>query len=355
VDGKLLATLVSAVTLLLVVSIAVTRAFRRSNRKGRRPAAPQLKPSSVDELEPRTAGPALVSLVDEEHELADITKMADSDGAAPSNSEPVLRFEGDAQEIPAEKSGPGDLVATTAAGHTDRGTMRRRNEDTFLIDSELGLYAIADGMGGYAGGDVAARIACQQVREGIRAPGPIRASEAVPVAAQEIIAAIDRANGHIYEMAKEASEFHGMGATIVAARFSRRSNRVYIAHVGDSRCYRLRAGVFKQLTEDHTLGAAGVTGPYATHLRRAVGREPNVKVDVVVDTPVPEDVYLLCSDGLTKMVPDEEIVKLLAQRIVTAELDGDELKLAADALILAANAAGGYDNITVVLVGVMSA
>src|SRR4029078_6241709 len=127
-------------------------------------------------------------------------------------------------------------------------------------------------------------------------------------------------------------------------RFSPNKQRVYIGHVGDSRAYRLRNKELVQLPTVHTRGSTGITGPLASHLLRAVGIGPAVKVDLIIGRPRPEDVYLLCSDGLTKMVTNEGI-----QQILLAE---PTLDRAVEKLVERANASGGRDNITVILVQV---
>ena len=129
-----------------------------------------------------------------------------------------------------------------------------------------------------------------------------------------------------------------MGTTVVSAYFSPNNQRVYIAHVGDSRCYRLRDGKLTQLTTDHTLGAAGITGKSAAVLSRAVGIEENVEVDVCMESPLPGDIYLLCSDGLSRMVQDE----VLQSTLETVK----DLEEANRVLIDKANQGGGRDNIT---------
>ena len=131
---------------------------------------------------------------------------------------------------------------------------------------------------------------------------------------------------------------------MVSAYFSPNNQRVYIAHVGDSRCYRLRGGKLTQLTTDHTLGAAGIQGKSAAVLSRAVGIEENVEVDISMESPLPGDIYLLCSDGLSRMVQNEEI-----QRSLETVKDLDE---ANKVLIDKANQGGGRDNITAILVRV---
>jgi protein phosphatase len=154
------------------------------------------------------------------------------------------------------------------------------------------------------------------------------------------------ANEAIFERAKAEPELNGMGTTVVSARFSPNKQRLYVGHVGDSRCYRLRDQELRQVTTDHTMGSLGVTGPLAERLERAVGIAPAVKVDIIIARPLPNDIYLLCSDGLSKMVSDAAM-----RDILIAEKD---LNKAAAALIATANAKGGRDNITVILIQVKS-
>ena len=153
------------------------------------------------------------------------------------------------------------------------------------------------------------------------------------------------ANAAILDFAGQNREMEGMGTTLCAARFSANKKRMYVGHVGDSRCYRLRDGVFGQMTADHTMADHGVEGPQAAHLSRAVGIWPTVPIDIVIGVPLAGDVYVLCSDGLTKMLGDEDIAGVLRAE--------EDLKLAVERLIELANARGGKDNITVVLVRVV--
>jgi protein phosphatase len=153
------------------------------------------------------------------------------------------------------------------------------------------------------------------------------------------------ANASIHEEATRRAELKGMGTTMCAVRFSRTNERMYIAHVGDSRCYRVRDGAMKQLTTDHTMADYGVSGPEGAHLSRALGVWPTVPIDIVHVAPKLGDLYLLCSDGLTKMVPDGTIAsQLLHEENPTAALDR---------LIVFANAHGGKDNITVILIRIV--
>jgi protein phosphatase len=278
--------------------------------------------------------------------VLDDDEMQGKDGEPTGeDSEAILQYEGESWMGLEEPTGPTDVISTLSTGKTDRGVTRRRNEDSFLVDPLLDLYVVADGMGGYAGGDVASRMAVSEVREAIRLGVSGKSHPDRPRRGAELIAAIERANVAIFEEVRRNPALEGMGTTLVAARFSARKQRVYIAHVGDSRVYRLRADKLQVMTTDHTLGARGVTGALASNIRRAVGIGPTVKVDLIVDTPLAHDVYLLCSDGLTKMVDDEQIRSLLSQ--ASSEHD---LTRAASALIARANARGGRDNVTVVLI-----
>ena len=200
-----------------------------------------------------------------------------------------------------EPTGPHALILVTAVGHTDRGRTRKSNEDSFLIDEEHHLLAIADGMGRHAAGEVASSLAVEAIRDAFandvasKTPGePTLAKRA-----NRLRNAVCLANERIHARAGEVPEYAGMGTTVVAAHFSPNKQQVYIAHVGDSRCYRLRAGKLVRLTQDHTLGAAGIGGKNANVLVRALGTEPTVEVDLAQEAPMPGDVYLLCSDGLT--------------------------------------------------------
>jgi serine/threonine protein phosphatase PrpC len=166
-----------------------------------------------------------------------------------------------------------------------------------------------------------------------------------PRRGDELVRAIEMANRAVFAKASSDPELAGMGTTVVAFRFSPNKQRVYVAHVGDSRAYRIRGEDLTQLTGDHTIGAlTGATGKIAAQLTRAVGIGNEVEVDLSVDEPKPGDLYILCSDGLTKMVPDEMIWQV-------ASSDHDLAK-AAQKLVEKANERGGRDNVTVILVRV---
>lgn len=264
-----------------------------------------------------------------------------------SASEEADRYALESQELWIEEdepTGPVAKILVSAAGKTDPGKKREHNEDALLLAPEHELYAIADGMGGYAAGEVASQLAVDTLRDAFRAGSFGELDEGFPKRGAELMAAIRAANADIRREAQQDESRSGMGTTIVAARFSPGRNRVYVAHVGDSRCYRIRDGELKQLTTDHTLGAIGITGPSANKLSRAVGAFDHVDVDLTVDEPQPGDHYLLCSDGLYKMLLDERIAAIVAA--------SGSLAQAVDELIDSAIERGGRDNITVVLLRV---
>jgi protein phosphatase len=246
-----------------------------------------------------------------------------------------------------EPTGPHALILVTAVGRTDPGLKRKHNEDAYTILENHHLFVIADGMGRHAAGEVASQLCVEAIGEAFNEGkfGKTPFDPALPKRANRIRGAILEANGRILSTAQENDAYAGMGTTVVAAYFSPNNQRVYIAHVGDSRCYRLRDGKISQLTTDHTLGAAGITGKSAAVLSRAVGVEENVEVDVSMESPLPTDIYLLCSDGLSRMVTDEEIQGTVNE--LARNLDGATQKL-----IEMANARGGRDNITAILVRV---
>jgi protein phosphatase len=245
-----------------------------------------------------------------------------------------------------EPTGPNALILVTAVGRTDPGLKRKHNEDAYAILEDYHLFVIADGMGRHAAGEVASQLCVDAITEAFRTQGPGGPTRTPPLPkrAARLRTAILLANTRILTAAQDNDAYAGMGTTVVSAYFSPSNQRVYIAHVGDSRCYRLRGSKLLQLTTDHTLGAAGITGKSAAVLSRAVGIEENVEVDVAMESPLPGDIYLLCSDGLSRMVSNEEI---------QATLEGTKnLEEATRILIDKANQQGGRDNITTILVRV---
>jgi serine/threonine protein phosphatase PrpC len=227
-----------------------------------------------------------------------------------------------------------------SAGRTDAGRVRRRNEDAFVLDPPL--FAVADGMGGAQAGEVASRLAAAAFRE------YHEADRLEP--AERVEAIIKEANRRIYERARTDSEASGMGTTVTAAILT--NGRVSIGHVGDSRAYRVRGGELERLTEDHSLVADLMRSgrltpeeadahPQRSVITRALGTDADVDVDMVTVDVEPGDLYLLCSDGLTTMVPEDDILRIVQ--------DAGNLDEIARTLVRAANSGGGEDNITVVL------
>ena len=232
------------------------------------------------------------------------------------------------------------MRVTDTAGFTDPGRKRRRNEDSFVIDPPL--FAVADGMGGAQAGEVASRLAAAAFRE---------FHEADELDPEERLAAIiQEANRRIFERAADDAQVSGMGTTITAALVA--GEALVIGHVGDSRAYRLRGGKFEQLTDDHSLVADLVRSgritpeeadahPQRSVITRALGTDREVDVDTFTVPAESDDLFLICSDGLTTMVDDEEIRDLVTR--------AGDLDQAGKGLVKAANKAGGEDNITVVL------
>jgi protein phosphatase len=247
------------------------------------------------------------------------------------------------------------------AGASDVGRKRTHNEDAFLLLPEESLYCVADGMGGHASGEVAARIAVEEMAEFFRLTGrdedatwPYKLDPQKTYDENRLITGVKLANLRIHERARTDERLHGMGTTIVSAAFPREGSSALVGHVGDSRAYLWRRGDLKQLTEDHSLLAEHMKAhnlspaeikafPHKNVILRALGMKPTVEVDVERLPLEVSDVLLLCSDGLSSMVPDARIVEILRG------VHGD-LRLGANQLVEAANAAGGLDNVTVVLV-----
>ena len=225
-------------------------------------------------------------------------------------------------------------------GVTDPGRRRRRNEDAYVAVPPL--FAIADGMGGAQAGEVASGLAAAVLAE---ATGDDRGEERVASLIQE-------ANRRVFQRSNEDAATSGMGTTMTVALVDNADGTIAFGHVGDSRAYRVRGGELEQLTDDHSLVGELVrsgrlspeeaeTHPQRSVITRALGTEPDVDVDTFTVEAEPDDIYLLCSDGLTDMVSQRDILAA-----VEASTDLDD---AARALVNAANAGGGEDNITVVL------
>jgi len=244
---------------------------------------------------------------------------------------------------------------------TDTGRVRRNNEDAYAFDAAGGVAVLADGMGGLEAGEVASRLAVERVLEALK-----RGRDADDSA---VVAAILDANNAICEQSRERSV--EMGTTLVVWLL-KPDGQCLIAHVGDSRAYRLRSGKLKRLTRDHSMvqqmvddgilnEAEAETAPNRNVITRALGLGKEVEVDIKSWVHRAGDIYLLCSDGLTDLVSDAEIeavMKPLSQGDTSAAEDGSDtgiagpsgLQAVASALVEQANAAGGYDNISILLV-----
>ncbi|HSQ77825.1 MAG TPA: Stp1/IreP family PP2C-type Ser/Thr phosphatase, partial [Nitrospirota bacterium] len=240
-----------------------------------------------------------------------------------------------------------------SAGKTDTGKTRKNNEDSYLVDEGLGLYAVADGIGGHEGGEVASRMAIeglsQIVRERCSGADHSISAECDP-AGTELSRAFTLVNGTIRQAAAVNPALLSMGTTMTALLF--RETTAHLAHVGDSRAYRLRAGVLTQVTDDHTIIADQVRAglltpeqaqrsPYRHVITRALGIDQELIADLHVLEARPDDTFLLCTDGLTEMVDDAEIRRILSRA---------SPQEAAERLVREANDRGGVDNITVVVV-----
>jgi len=240
-------------------------------------------------------------------------------------------------------------------GNTDIGKKRARNEDSFLVDNELGLFVVADGMGGHVGGDVAAAIAIETVLGVVRAgKSTLDEARSAPVDIVPVLwlaeDAARQASRAVHDRAVEEPSLEGMGCTLTVLLAV--GEKAVMAHVGDSRLYLVREGRAFQVSDDHTLAqelissglmkASEVTESHLGNvLTRAIGIEEEVHVDVRVLDLRPGDRFLLCSDGLTAYVHDPEWL--------AAKLDGLDSEAAPDALIRFANESGGRDNVTVVV------
>lgn len=234
------------------------------------------------------------------------------------------------------------------ASRSHVGRVRARNEDAHWVDAEHGWLVLSDGMGGYQGGDVAAHLAVDVVSHCLQSHA--RDLHDTGSMARFARHAADRANTEIRRAGREHPELASMGATLLLAAFL--PEGLVCAHVGDSRLYRYAAGALELLTRDHTLLQeqvdAGLIGAdearqskYRGMLTRGLGVAALVEADVAVHSVRETDIFLLCSDGLTDMLDDDEIVALLAA--------GDGLDVCAVRLVDAANDHGGRDNITVIL------
>jgi PPM family protein phosphatase len=239
------------------------------------------------------------------------------------------------------------VVRYTAVAASDRGRKRPSNEDAYGFSIEAGVYVVCDGMGGAAAGEVASTIAVDEVLRLLTHRGEEKGIE-LPQAAEN---AICEANEAIFSRAQRNHRLSGMGTTLVA--LATQDRRVWVLNIGDSRCYRLRQGVLEQLSRDHSLvdeqvrlgrmtAREALHSPLKNVITRALGTQSQVTPDVFEFEAENGDVFLLCSDGLTRELPDRVIQELLSSDL--------SLEDQAGRLVEAAKKAGGHDNITCLLV-----
>jgi protein phosphatase len=241
------------------------------------------------------------------------------------------------------------------AAKTDVGMKRTHNEDYFSLIEQDQLFLVADGMGGHASGEVASKMAAETMQEFFTrsqdddVTWPYKMDRQLSFVENRLVVGVKMANQRIYEAALKDLRLKGMGTTIVGGQIV--GDKLYIAHVGDSRCYRIRDGKIQQMTRDHSLledykdAKPGMSEeeqrkfPHKNVITRALGMRDTVQVDLHAQDIVPGDTYIFCSDGLSGMIDDDAILK-----VVVANPD---LEVAVSALVEAANQAGGTDNVTV--------
>ncbi len=233
-----------------------------------------------------------------------------------------------------------------AAAATDVGLRRKGNEDRYALAPELGLYVVADGMGGHTAGQVASELAAEASLRAIQT-----LDGAAATLSEKLRYAVASANRSIYSTAQQQPEYAGMGTTLVSMLGD--GDRVALAHVGDSRAYLVRGDRIRQLTDDHSIvgellrrneisEVAAREHPHRHVLTRALGVRESVEPDLAEISPALGDVFVLCSDGLTTHVEDHEIAKTVGEN--------DELQELCDSLVDLANHRGGEDNTTVLAV-----
>lgn len=235
---------------------------------------------------------------------------------------------------------------------TDIGQVRHINQDAYYISEENDNYKLcilADGMGGYTGGEIASRLACISVANYIKANFEESKEYSKEELMEIIKSAMEQANKSVYEKSREERELEQMGTTLEVCLIY--NNRVFIGHIGDSRIYRIRQEFMKKITIDHSYvqklvkdgtitKEEALTHPKKNMLMKALGCEENIEPDVTVKNFNPGDVILICSDGLTNMIAEQEIYNIVKQ----------DTENAVENLVKKANELGGYDNITVIII-----
>lgn len=249
-------------------------------------------------------------------------------------------------------------MQTRFAGMTDTGLLREHNEDSLLLLPEYGIVAVADGMGGHRSGDVASQLAISTLSDffsvvvGRDGTWPFPADPNLTEEENYVITGLRLANRRIFDRSLRTMADFGMGTTIVAAVFTKKADKITVGHVGDSRCYRIRGDEIHQMTRDHSLiSDAKHMAPWMTDeeigqlppnvITRALGIREDVMVDITTEDTQLGDVYVLCSDGLSGLVNDEQIHEIVTK--------AESLDDACKSLIDRANFFGGTDNITAIL------
>jgi serine/threonine protein phosphatase PrpC len=245
---------------------------------------------------------------------------------------------------------------------TDIGRKRSQNQDSIASCPELGLFVVADGMGGHRGGETASAMAVEIIPQVVRESLSKRGSDWNP---KEVVSeAILEANQRIFDRAQQQPQLQGMGTTAVSILFKNR--KLTIGHVGDSRAYFFRDGSLWQLTRDHSLVQEKLRAGMITRaevktdrmknvITRSVGFEPDVSVETYEMETQPGDLLLLCSDGLSGLVDDDQIAEILRESHKNGRQDPDVLEETVKTLINAANSNGGDDNISTILVEIPKA
>ena len=254
---------------------------------------------------------------------------------------------------------PSAALTLKAAGRTDIGRRRQHNEDVVLVREDLGLFVVADGAGGHNAGEVASALAARSMENYFGAT--VRATHELPEfnrlgmpnGARRLSSAVHKANRDVVEIARTSPKHRGMGTTVVASCFSPRSGLMHVAHVGDSRCYRMRSGDFELLTQDHSLltdvleQRPELDDEMLARLpknivTRAIGLDGQLRVSIRSFSVVQGDRYLLCSDGLSGPVPATDMADVLKRP--------DAPGIVADKLIELANQHGGPDNVAALII-----
>lgn len=251
-------------------------------------------------------------------------------------------------------------MRAVSAGLTDVGLQREHNEDSFIVVPQYDLFVVADGMGGHQAGDVASKMAIKAIAQFFESVAtedvtwPFSFDPSLSEEENRLVTGVRIANRQIVELGSRSADHQGMGTTIVASLFSPRRSRLYIAHVGDSRAYRVREGKIEQITRDHSLvndylaAMPDMTDEQTSELpknviTRALGMQEQVQVDVGSFDAHVGDLYLLCSDGLSGMVDDGELCEIMVS-------NSADLVQACRRLINTANEHGGEDNVTAVMI-----